>query len=115
VLVDTVTGGQKPSRTVLYKVIAGHLETFLASFDDNPDAPGWPAYVQWEFYDYLQHGILAHGFSAWVVTPVTRRGCCPSVAIGRGGMNNLGDPITSNHLPHAVGVAWIRNEFLVLR
>ena len=27
-------------------------------------------------------------------------------------MDNLGDPITSNHLHHAVGVAWIRNEFL---
>ncbi len=50
-----------PSRTVLYKVIAEHLETFLASLDDDPDAKGLPAYVQREFYDYLQCGILAHG------------------------------------------------------
>jgi hypothetical protein len=42
-----------PSRTVLYKVIAEHLETFLASLDDNPDAKGLPAYVQRELYDYL--------------------------------------------------------------
>ena len=42
-----------PSRTVLYKVIAEHLETFLASLDDDPDTKGLPAYVQREFYDYL--------------------------------------------------------------
>jgi Transposase zinc-binding domain len=51
-----------PSRTVLYQVIAAHLETFLASLDADPDAKGLPAYVQREFYDYLQCGILAHGF-----------------------------------------------------
>ena len=33
------------SRTVLYKVVANHLETFLASLDADPDAKGLPAYV----------------------------------------------------------------------
>ena len=42
-----------PSSTVLYKVIAEHLETFLASLHDDPDAKGLPDYVQREFYDYL--------------------------------------------------------------
>ena len=51
-----------PSRTVLYTVIADHLETFLASCEAARDATGWPAYVQHELYDYLQRGILAHGF-----------------------------------------------------
>jgi hypothetical protein len=51
-----------PSQTVLYKVIAEHLETFLASLHDDPDAKGLPAYVEREFYDYLQYGILAYGF-----------------------------------------------------
>lgn len=51
-----------PSGTVLYQVIAEHLETFLASLDDDPNAKGLPAYVQREFYDYLRCGILAHGF-----------------------------------------------------
>ncbi len=51
-----------PSRTVLYKVVADHLETFLASCDADSDATGLPAYVEREFYDYLQCGILAHGF-----------------------------------------------------
>ena len=41
-----------PSHTVLYTVIAEHLETFLASLADDPEATGLPAYVQREFYDY---------------------------------------------------------------
>src|SRR5438105_1519631 len=39
-----------PSHTVLYHVIAEHLETFLASLDADPDATGLPAYVEREFY-----------------------------------------------------------------
>jgi len=35
-----------PSRTVLYHVIAEHLETFLASLDADPEATGLPAYVE---------------------------------------------------------------------
>jgi hypothetical protein len=51
-----------PSRTVLSKVIADHLETFPASCEADTDATGLPAYVQREFYDYLPCGILAYGF-----------------------------------------------------
>jgi hypothetical protein len=40
-----------PSSTVLYKVIAEHLETLLASRDDDPNAKGWPDYGQREFDD----------------------------------------------------------------
>jgi hypothetical protein len=79
-----------PSRTVLYNVIAAHLETFLALLHDDPDAKGWPAYVQREFYDYLQCGILAHGFlrlgcescKKEVLLPFSckRRGFCGSCA-----------------------------------
>ncbi len=53
---------REPSSTVLYKVIADHLETLLASFEADLDAKGLPAYIQREFYDYLPCGILAHGF-----------------------------------------------------
>jgi hypothetical protein len=79
-----------PSHTVLYKVIADHLETFLASLDADPDATGLPAYVRREFYDYLQCGILAHGFLRLgcdtcqheLLLPFSckRRGFCPSCA-----------------------------------
>jgi hypothetical protein len=79
-----------PSGTVLYQVIAEHLETFLASFHDDPEATGLPAYVQREFYDYLRCGILAHGFlrlgcdtckhELLVPFSCKRRGFCPSCA-----------------------------------
>ena len=82
-----------PSRTVLYTVIADHLETFLASLDDDPEATGLPAYVQREFYDYLRCGILAHGFlrrgcdtcPKELLLPFSckRRGFCPSCAARR--------------------------------
>jgi hypothetical protein len=42
-----------PSHTVLYQVIAEHLETFLASCNDDPEATGLPTYVEREFYAYL--------------------------------------------------------------
>jgi hypothetical protein len=79
-----------PSGTVLYHVIAEHLETFLASLADDLEATGLPAYVQREFYDYLRCGILAHGFlrlgcdtchhELLVPFSCKRRGFCPSCA-----------------------------------
>jgi hypothetical protein len=84
------TQPRDPSRTVLYNVIAEHLETFLASLHDDPAAKGLPAYVEREFYDYLQCGILAHGFlrlgcnnckhEVLLVFSCKRRGFCPSCA-----------------------------------
>jgi hypothetical protein len=35
---------------------------YLASLAAAPDAKGFPAYVQREFYDYLPCGVLVHGF-----------------------------------------------------
>jgi hypothetical protein len=79
-----------PSRTVLYNVIAEHLETFLLSLHNDPDAKGLPAYVEREFYDYLQCGILAYGFlrlgcdtcpkETLLAFSCKRRGFCPSCA-----------------------------------
>ena len=79
-----------PSSTVLYKVIAAHLETFLATLAADPEAKGLPAYVQREFYDYLQCGILAYGFlrlgcdtckkEMLLAFSCKRRGFCPSCA-----------------------------------
>jgi hypothetical protein len=79
-----------PRQTMLYTVVADHLETFLASLDPDPDAKGLPAYVQRELYDYLQCGILAHGFLRLgcdmchkeLLLPFSckRRGFCPSCA-----------------------------------
>ena len=88
-----------PSHTVLYKVVADHLETFLASLDADPDAKGLPAYVQREFYDYVQCGILAHGFlrlgcdtcQQELLLPCSckRRGFCPRYKILFDNLNQL--------------------------
>jgi len=79
-----------PSTTVLYHVIADYLETFLASLDADLDAKGLPAYIQREFYDYLQCGMLGHGFlrlgcdtchkELLLAFSCKRRGFCPSCA-----------------------------------
>jgi Putative transposase/Transposase zinc-binding domain len=79
-----------PSQTVLYRVVADYLETFLASLDADPDARGLPAYVERELYDYLQCGVLAHGFlrlgcdtckhELLLAFSCKRRGFCPSCA-----------------------------------
>jgi Putative transposase/Transposase zinc-binding domain len=79
-----------PSQTLLYQVVAGHLETLLASLDADPDAKGLPAYVERELYDYLQCGVLAHGFlrlscdtcqkELRLAFSCKRRGFCPSCA-----------------------------------
>ena len=87
---DATYAPRDPSRTGLYHMSAEHLETFLASLNDDPDTAGLPAYVQWEFYDYVQCGILAHGFLRLgcdtckheLLLPFSckRRGFCPSCA-----------------------------------
>ena len=55
-------GPRDPSQTVHYTAGADYLETLHASLDADPDAKGLPAYVERELYDYLQCGVLAHGF-----------------------------------------------------
>jgi hypothetical protein len=39
-----------PSETLLYQVIAEHLETFRATLASDPTAKGLPDYVTEEFY-----------------------------------------------------------------
>jgi hypothetical protein len=41
-----------PRQTILYQVVAEHLETFLATLAADPTAKGLPAYVVEEFYAY---------------------------------------------------------------
>src|SRR5215510_14197127 len=73
-----------PSQTLLYQVVADHLETFLASLDAAPDAKGFPAYVQRAFYDYLSAASSRMVSSGWAVTPATRSCCSPSAASSGG-------------------------------
>jgi hypothetical protein len=53
---------RRPEQTVLYKVVAENLETFIAETERNPEKKGLPKYVKDEFYNYLKCGVLQYGF-----------------------------------------------------
>ena len=112
-----------PSRTVLYTVIADHLETFLASLDAAPDATSLPAYVEREFYAYLPCGILAHGFLRLgcdtcpkeLLLPFSckRRGFCPSCAARR--MAQTGAHLVECVIPWVPTRQWVVSVPIPLR
>ena len=112
-----------PSHTVLYQVIAEHLETFLASLNHDPDANGLPAYVQREFYDYLRCGILAHGFLRRGCDPCQhellvpfsckRRGFCPSCAGRR--MAQMAAHLVERVIPWVPTRQWVVSVPIPLR
>ena len=53
-----------PSRSVLYRCVQEHLETWLAGCREGHDDEGSVRnYVQREFRRYLECGVLAHGFA----------------------------------------------------
>src|SRR5919108_5679752 len=112
-----------PSHTVLYTVIAEHLETFLALCNDAPEATGLPAYVQREFYDYLRCGILAHGFlrlgcdtcKKELLVPFSckRRGFCPSCAGRR--MAQMAAHLVACVIPWVLTRQWVVSVPVPLR
>jgi len=104
-------------------VIAEHLETFLASFHDDPDGSGLPAYVEHEFYDYLRCGILAYGFLRLgcdtcpkeLLLPFSckRRGFCPSCAGRR--MAQTAAHLVEQVLPWVATRQWVVSVPIPLR
>jgi ribosomal protein S27E len=77
---------RKPGESVLYGVVAGELETFLARQQSRDHAV--PKFVEDEFRSFLECGILARGFirvrcescghDRLVPFSCRRRGWCPS-------------------------------------
>ena len=53
---------RRPEETLLYKVIAENIETFIAETERDPQKKGLPKYVKEEFYNYLKCGVLQYGF-----------------------------------------------------
>jgi hypothetical protein len=58
----------KPEETVLYQLVAEHLETLLAEAREKHDR-GLPDYVEKELRDYLKCGIHFHFGPTFVVGP----------------------------------------------
>lgn len=77
----------RPERTLLYQIVAEHLETFLDEAS-SAYARGLPKYVERELRAYLACGIQAHGFlrarcrqcgkNLLVAFSCKMRGVCPS-------------------------------------
>jgi hypothetical protein len=78
-----------PAKTVLYRVVQGHFETYVALCAEGDGADGaLPGPVEREFRRYLDCGILAHGFARarcpqcghdfLVAFSCKGRGVCPS-------------------------------------
>ena len=90
---------RRPERTLLYRTVQAHFETWLALARDGAvDGDPVPAYVEREFRRYLEGGILAHGFARarcgecghdfLIAFSCKGRGVCPScntLAHGRNG------------------------------
>ena len=54
---------RRPQDTVLYKVVADNLETFLQEARDRTEHGfGYPKFIERTFRNYLECGIFAHGF-----------------------------------------------------
>ncbi len=55
---------RRPERTLLYRTVQTHFETWLALRPGEcDDADAVPGYVERDFPRYLECGILAHGFA----------------------------------------------------
>ena len=77
----------EPEATPLYKIVAEHLESFLAEARETHER-ALPQYVERELREYLKCGILAHGFlrarcrscgkDLLVALSCKKRGVCPS-------------------------------------
>ncbi len=58
---------REPEKSVLWNLVNGNLNTFLAAADARArDGQGLPVYVRNAFDEYLRCGILQHGFARFL-------------------------------------------------
>ena len=82
---------RQPEESILYKTLAGHLNTFLANLAE--EGQWLPKHVERELWAYLECGILACGFirvkcddcknEQLVAFSCKKRGFCPSCGAKR--------------------------------
>ena len=105
----------EPEKTVLYKIVSEHLETFLGEVRDHYDKP-LPKYVEKELRDYLKCGLLQYGFAKAVCKECGRtilvafsckkRGACCSCSARRmcNGAAHLVDHVTPRCACSSMGI-----------
>lgn len=111
----------RPEESVLYRTIARHWNTFLATTEQN-EGP-IPDYVQREFDDFLKCGVLAHGFlrvrceacpyEKIVAFSCKRRGFCPSC--GGRKMAETAAFLVDDVFPHIPVRQWVLSFPFALR
>ncbi len=84
---------REPQDTVLYQLLAAHLETFLARIEEDGTRAPLPRFVVRELHDFLKCGILVHGFcrvhcdtcgkDELVAFSCKHRGFCPACGTRR--------------------------------
>jgi len=73
---------RRPEKTVLYRIIQQHLESFLEHAHES-SGKRLPKYVENEFRRYLECGVHAHGFTcrrSWATRAGSTHACSPGAA-----------------------------------
>ena len=104
---------RSPEESVLYKVLAENLETFIEQRE--MEGSSLPAYIKKELREYLRCGIIQYGFvrcmcracghEKIVAYSCKRRGFCPSCGSKR--MAESAAHLVENILPHATYRQWV--------
>jgi hypothetical protein len=112
----------EPEATPLYKIVAEHLETFLAEARETHER-ALPQYVERELREYLKCGILAHGFlrarcrscgkDLLVALSCKKRGVCPSCNARR--MCGTAARLTDHVVPEVPLRQWVLSVPFELR
>lgn len=86
-LPSTADEPRDPTKTLLYRIVRDHFETFRTHAATLRDGEGLPRFVEQEFRDFLRCGCLAGGFARFrctacgldrlVVFSYKGRGFCP--------------------------------------
>jgi len=114
---------REPESSVLYRVLAEHLEGFLIRVDADPGRAGLPRFVVRELRAYLQCGQLSRGFcrvrctacgkEILVAFSCKRRGFCPSCCGRR--MSDLAAHLVDRVLPEVPIRQWVLSVPFALR
>ena len=112
----------EPEATPLYKIVAEHLESFLAEARETHER-ALPQYVERELREYLKCGILAHGFlrarcrscgkDLLVALSCKKRGVCPSCNARR--MCGTAAHLTDEVMPEVPLRQWVLSVPFELR
>lgn len=106
---------RQPETSTLYRVLAEHLEAFIARVESDETRAGLPSFVKRELRAYLACGQLSRGFcrlrceacgeESLVAFSCKRRGLCPSCCARR--MSDLAAHLVDRVIPDVPVRQWV--------